>query len=353
MTICPDDSRSGSGDGSTVAGMMVIHPTDTPTLCFSGFGFNFTGSRCDDGTVEPGEQCDDGNDNDGDGCSATCQVEACFTCSGAPSSCSPQTPYCCGDGSVDQGEACDDGNASDGDGCSASCQIEACYACTGQPSSCQPQAMGTACTSADPCVVGQCDGGGSCAAAGAVDCDDGSPCTTDTCEAPQGCVHAPAVRSCRGAGISKLLAVDGAGNGDKLVWKWSRGQSTSQTELADPTASTAYDLCVFAGTAASVVGEASVAAGAPNWSPVGSRGYRYRDAAGTQDGVRALLLKGSDRDHTTIVLKSKGTSLLQPPLPLPITVQLTNADTALCWSTTFAAADPNRTGRLRAWATAP
>lgn len=47
-----------------------------------------------------------------------------------------QAPIFCGDGVVGVGEACDDGNFLSGDGCSGSCVIEACYVCTGAPSSC-------------------------------------------------------------------------------------------------------------------------------------------------------------------------------------------------------------------------
>ena len=42
---------------------------------------------CGNGLVEPGETCDDGNASAGDGCSATCQVEAGYECTGAPSVC--------------------------------------------------------------------------------------------------------------------------------------------------------------------------------------------------------------------------------------------------------------------------
>jgi cysteine-rich repeat protein len=47
-----------------------------------------------------------------------------------------QPPTPCGDGVIDPGEECDDGNLLSGDGCSGSCVVEACYICTGAPSSC-------------------------------------------------------------------------------------------------------------------------------------------------------------------------------------------------------------------------
>ena len=42
----------------------------------------------------------------------------------------------CPDGVVDGAESCDDGNATSGDGCASSCQVEAGYVCTGAPSLC-------------------------------------------------------------------------------------------------------------------------------------------------------------------------------------------------------------------------
>ncbi len=42
----------------------------------------------------------------------------------------------CGDGAVAGAEACDDGNTVSGDGCSAACAVEAGYTCSGSPSTC-------------------------------------------------------------------------------------------------------------------------------------------------------------------------------------------------------------------------
>ncbi|MBI4702009.1 MAG: hypothetical protein HY744_12800 [Deltaproteobacteria bacterium] len=137
----------------------------------SGGGGHEAGS-CGDGELAPGEGCDDGAAQDGDGCSATCQVEAGWTCSGEPSQCERlcgngsidagedcdgqelggkdctgvpggfaggklgckacafDTTNCtlasCGDGKLDAGEACDDGNKSDEDECLMSCKKASC-----------------------------------------------------------------------------------------------------------------------------------------------------------------------------------------------------------------------------------
>jgi len=59
-------------------------------------------ATCGDGVIEGAEDCDDGNPAPGDGCSASCQVEAGYTCAGAPSCCAR-----CGNGVADCGEPCD------------------------------------------------------------------------------------------------------------------------------------------------------------------------------------------------------------------------------------------------------
>ena len=53
------------------------------------------GPVCGDGTITPPEICDDGNADDGDGCSALCQVEPGFVCTGQPSVCTPDLGETC------------------------------------------------------------------------------------------------------------------------------------------------------------------------------------------------------------------------------------------------------------------
>lgn len=59
---------------------------------------------------------------------------------------------------------CFDGNTIDGDGCDATCRVEACFTCTGMPSSCTPTPNGgscsdhSACTTGETCTAGVCSG---------------------------------------------------------------------------------------------------------------------------------------------------------------------------------------------------
>ena len=70
--------------------------------------------------IEAPETCDDQGITGGDGCSATCQTETGWSCTGAPSTCDA----ICNDGILIAGEeACDDGNPSDTDGCTTLCRV--------------------------------------------------------------------------------------------------------------------------------------------------------------------------------------------------------------------------------------
>ncbi len=81
---------------------------------------------CGNGIREGTEQCEDRNSLSGDGCSASCAVEAGFTCTGVPESvCLPTVPAC-GDGYKQGTEECDDKNKVNDDACSNACKIAVC-----------------------------------------------------------------------------------------------------------------------------------------------------------------------------------------------------------------------------------
>ncbi|GGD41024.1 hypothetical protein GCM10011514_01380 [Emticicia aquatilis] len=75
---------------------------------------------CGSAIRDAGEQCDDGNTASGDGCSATCQIEINYSCSGAPSVCTAG----CGNGVKAGNEQCDDGNSNNTDGCTNYCELD-------------------------------------------------------------------------------------------------------------------------------------------------------------------------------------------------------------------------------------
>ena len=166
-----DDGNNAAGDGcsATCTVEATYTCTGAPSVCTT---------TCGNGAINSGETCDDGARIAGDGCGATCQVETGYACTGAPSVCHA---IVCGDGVKDTGEACDDGNAAAGDGCSATCQVETGYVCTGTPSVCH----------AIVCGDGIIDTGEAC--------DDGGTTAGDGCsatctvEAGYSCSGAPSV----------------------------------------------------------------------------------------------------------------------------------------------------------------
>ena len=77
---------------------------------------------------------------------------------------------------------------------------------------------------------------------------------------------------CLAAAKSLLLMKQKSGGAkDKLLWKWIKGAAVSPAQIADPTASSDYALCVYAGGA--LVAGAELPAGA-RWS-VATSGYQY------------------------------------------------------------------------------
>ena len=117
-------------------------------------------TTCGDLLVDGRETCEDGNVTSGDGCSAACQVENGWSCTGLPATCTPV----CGDSLIVGTESCDDGGTVNGDGCSSTCQVENGYACSGEPSAC-------AAICGDGLVVG------------GEQCDDGNTASDDGCSA--------------------------------------------------------------------------------------------------------------------------------------------------------------------------
>lgn len=108
----------------------LVQSAGAPDPVFRTGFENFT---CPNGILEDGEQCDDNLSAAGDGCSAKCQVESGYQCSGTPSACATV----CGDQVIAGPESCDQGagNVDNGDGCDSTCQIEHGYNCQGPPPS--------------------------------------------------------------------------------------------------------------------------------------------------------------------------------------------------------------------------
>ena len=186
--------------------------------------------RCDDGGVgltgdgtggcTSDRHCDDGDPcNGAERCVAgACEPGAptyeplpCTRPDGSAGTCRGTVcgPAACGNGLPDPGEECDDGNTIEGDGCDLLCVTD-CHAdaecddgdpCTADACSPTGGGGGRACASAPVPDGTPCDDGNACSTAdtcedgaceGApVACNDGDPCTADRCDPAAGCVYTP------------------------------------------------------------------------------------------------------------------------------------------------------------------
>jgi cysteine-rich repeat protein len=242
----------------------------------------------------------------------------------------------CGNGVPQDAEACDDGNLNGGDGCSALCQVEPCFACSGIPSVCTPAATG-ACDDDHPCTANDtCAAGGTCSGA-PVTCE---PCLA--CDLVLGCVARPQT-TCKASTVpakSNLYVKNDAIDAkDRLIWRWKKGTDTLLSELGNPAAGDDVTLCIFDESAApaSLLFRATIPSGA-FWAPTAS-GFVYKDSSAAADGVTLTALSWGTGAKASALLKGKGVHLSDRPhglpalpLPLPLRVQL-QAENGLCLET--------------------
>jgi len=92
-----------------------------------------------DGLIQSPEACDDDNTAPNDGCSATCTVEANYTCDDSePSVC---TMVECGNGIVDGTDECDDNKPNKGDRFPTTCTLEFDTMEAAEPNNTTPQVL--------------------------------------------------------------------------------------------------------------------------------------------------------------------------------------------------------------------
>jgi X-Pro dipeptidyl-peptidase (S15 family) len=137
------------------------------------------------------------------------------------------------------------------------------------------------------------------------------------------------------------LRVEGAADPgqERLLWKW-RGAAAG---FGDPTATTAFHLCVYDGGDALVSSAALPAGGTcargrgerSCWRKRG-RSFAYADAAATSDGLRSVSLRRSRSGKARIAVRAGGPDLEVPSLPLalPTRVQLIGS-AGTCWEAEF------------------
>jgi hypothetical protein len=159
--------------------------------------------------------------------------------------------------------------------------------------------------------------------------------------------------SCRTAGKSLLLLKNKTPDSkDKLVWKFIKGAQTTQSDLADPRSSADYALCIYAGTTNGLVAHINVPPSSSKWSILSTKGYKFFDSTLADDGAQKILLKGGGAGKSKMLVKGRGVNLPDPlnsgSLPLPVTVQLFNYQTGVCFDSSFNSALKNTTTFFKA-----
>lgn len=158
--------------------------------------------------------------------------------------------------------------------------------------------------------------------------------------------------TCSSAGKSSLIIKDKPEDTkDSLIWKWLKGDATTQTDFADPTTMTPYHLCLYAGTAASIA-DIELPAGSPSWKATGTKGFKYKDKTTAVDGIKKVVLKGGDAGKAKVIVQGKGAMIpdLSPPFALPVVARIINGDSGACWASSFASSHvvKNESGLFKA-----
>src|SRR5262245_58251748 len=142
--------------------------------------------------------------------------------------------------------------------------------------------------------------------------------------------------NCQTAGRTRLII--NTTPRKRLAWTWLKGAATTLDSFGAPTDSTAYALCIYAGTSSAAVAEIDVAASATLWHPTSTSGCNYRDPHGTSDGIRNVILKAGTAGEAKALVRGGGANLPSVPagpLPLPVTAQLVNSATGVCFEEVY------------------
>ena len=153
---------------------------------------------------------------------------------------------------------------------------------------------------------------------------------------------------CRAAGRGVLQIKADPGH-ERLKWKWLKGAATDTAALGNPVTSTAYALCIYAGTANSSVLQAQIAAGG-NWKATSS-GFKYKDVTLAAAGIQQIVLRTGEAGRAKVTVKGLGSNLpvALPPqgLDLPVRVQLQNT-LGECWDASYPSASSNDGSQFKA-----
>jgi hypothetical protein len=174
-------------------------------------------------------------------------------------------------------------------------------------------------------------------------------CAWTASGAAQVCPAAPA--ACDSAGKSVFMFKNrNDDNKDKLLFRWLKGAATDTADFADPTATTSTALCLYAGTAASLISEQVVPPG-PEWLFGADQKYLFKDPTASADGIRWVLLRSGAAGKARVLVKGRGVDTPDLSLPFtefPLVVQVHQDDGLPCWGSTFTSATTNHIAKLKA-----
>jgi len=148
------------------------------------------------------------------------------------------------------------------------------------------------------------------------------------------------------------------GDKSKLVWSWKSGIAIDPETLPDPRTRAEYALCVYDESGAVRSAELQVPPDRTAWKGIGKfLGYKYKDKLTANAGISKMIIKEKPGKNASAKVIGKGTSIptLSLPLTTPVTVQLINGETGLCWDASYAGGDikKNEPARFQAKSKTP
>jgi cysteine-rich repeat protein len=350
------------------------------------------------GSCDAVETCDGDEDDcpadDLEPGSVTCRASAgvcdlAEQCTGSSPTCpadAKSTAECRGSAGVcDVVETCDgvddacpaDGFASNVTPCRADAgQCDVAELCTGSSAACPaddfepdetPCDDANVCSINDRCIGGVCGGFLSQCGNGTIEgscleeCDDGNNDPGDGCTEScqlEPCGPAPLI-GCRQLTAPNKAVVqifDRGGEKNRLLWKYTPGDTTPKADFGLPNSTTSYQFCIYDEVSGvpSLMSSMHVPAGGtcgtkPCWKETGA-GWKYTNKAGTPNGITSIGLKqGLAPGKTRIQVQGRGLTLDMPDLPFgqdqDVTLQL-QASNGICWQAHYQAPAFRNLGEL-------
>ena len=173
--------------------------------------------------------------------------------------------------------------------------------------------------------------------------------------------NAMSAASCKtaAAGKAQLQIKDKTDDGkDRFKWKWNKGEATGTAEFRDPlTGTPEIVFCLYdsAGTRLllnAVVAPGGTCGGKDCWKATGTKGFKYKDRAGTAGGITLIKLKEGDAGKAQVQVKAKGANIATPVLPLTgdVTAQLLIGDASgtVCFQTVYTTPTKNEADQYKA-----